>query len=65
MAKTLRCRDPGFDCDGVVQAATNEEVLQQAKTHAREVHGLDEIPNEVVQKAVAPIRDENSTPASM
>ncbi|RDV14518.1 DUF1059 domain-containing protein [Pontibacter diazotrophicus] len=38
--KRLNCRDAGFDCDGVFRAETDEEVLNQASQHAREVHGV-------------------------
>lgn len=40
MAKVLYCRDVGFDCDAVVQAETEEEILQQAAAHAQTVHGM-------------------------
>jgi predicted small metal-binding protein len=29
MAKVVRCRDVGFDCDGIVRAETEEEALKQ------------------------------------
>ena len=48
MAKVLRCRDVGMDCDFVAQADTEEEILQQAATHARMVHNMQEIPVEVI-----------------
>lgn len=38
--KELHCRDVGFDCDGVIKAITEEEVLQQAAEHALNVHGV-------------------------
>ena len=47
MAKILRCSDLGFDCDAVVRADSDEEVLQQAATHAREVHGFEKVPGEL------------------
>ena len=42
--KTLHCSDAGFDCQGVIQAATEEEVLTQAAKHAQEVHGVQVTP---------------------
>lgn len=42
MAKELHCRDLGFDCDGVVVADSDDEVVTQAAQHAREVHGMSE-----------------------
>lgn len=42
--KTLHCRDAGFDCQGVITANTEEEVLRQAASHAQEAHGLSVTP---------------------
>lgn len=60
MAKILRCRDVGFDCDAEVHASSEDEVMAQVAQHAREVHGVDDVPDEVVVRALAAIRD---TPA--
>lgn len=43
--KTLHCSDAGFDCQAVINANTNEEVLKQAAVHAKEVHGVDVTPD--------------------
>ena len=58
MAKVLRCSDVGFECDGVIRAETEEEVLKQAAEHARETHSLQEMTDEVVEKVRAAIQDE-------
>ncbi|NLD55105.1 MAG: DUF1059 domain-containing protein [Burkholderiaceae bacterium] len=58
MTKVVRCRDVGFDCNGVVRAPTEEEALKQVAAHAREVHGVDAVPPEVIQKVKAVMRDE-------
>jgi len=58
MAKVLRCSDVGFECDGVILAETEEEVLKQAAEHAKSVHNLEEISDEVVEKVRAAIQDE-------
>jgi predicted small metal-binding protein len=58
MAKVLRCNDVGFECDGVIRAETEEEVLKQAAEHARTVHNLQELTDDVVQKVRAAIQDE-------
>ena len=34
----LKCRNAGFDCAGVIQADTKDEVLRLAAAHALEVH---------------------------
>ena len=58
MAKVLHCKDVGFDCEGVVRAETEEEVLQMAAEHAQTVHGLDDLTEEVIEKVRSAIRDE-------
>jgi predicted small metal-binding protein len=57
MAKELICRDVGFDCDAVVQADSEEEVMAQAATHAREVHGLQSIDDQTAERIRAQIHD--------
>lgn len=39
MAYTLACRDAGVDCPYVARGETIEEVLEDGKKHAKEVHG--------------------------
>ena len=58
MAKVLRCSDVGFECDGVIRAETEEEVLKQAAAHAQEAHNLQEMTDEVVEKVRGAIREE-------
>ena len=57
MAKVLRCRDVGFDCDAEVRADSEAEVMARVAAHARDVHGIAEVPDEVAQRALAAIRD--------
>lgn len=40
MAKQLRCADVTGDCEAVVTGDTEEEVLNEAVQHAKEVHSL-------------------------
>lgn len=37
--KILRCRDAGFDCDAVVRATSEGELMEKAVRHAQEAHG--------------------------
>lgn len=57
MTKVLRCRDVGVDCDFEAKGETAEEIMNQAAKHAREEHGMTEIPAEVVEKCQKAIRD--------
>ena len=58
MTKVVHCRDVGFDCDGVVRAETEEEALAQVAAHAKTVHGLETVTDEVVEKVREVMRDE-------
>jgi predicted small metal-binding protein len=55
--KKLHCSDAGFDCKAVINAATTEEVLQQAAEHAKEVHGVTVTP-ELGQQLTGLIKDD-------
>ncbi len=50
MTKVVRCKDVGFDCDGVVKAETEEEALALVADHAKEVHNLETLTPEIVDK---------------
>ena len=55
--KTLHCRDAGFNCEGVIRANSEEEVLSQAAKHAQEVHGVSVTP-EMADQLKTLIREE-------
>lgn len=56
--KVLHCRDAGFDCDRVIRAETEEEVLKQAASHAKKDHHIEEIDDKMVENIKAIIKDE-------
>jgi predicted small metal-binding protein len=58
MAKVLRCRDVGLDCEGELRGQTEEEILRQAAEHAQDVHNIRDMSPDLVQKVRAAIRDE-------
>lgn len=58
MRKTIHCKDVGFECDGVIRAGNEEDVLKMAAEHARTVHGVAELTSEMVAKVRSVIRDE-------
>jgi predicted small metal-binding protein len=58
MSKVVHCRDVGFDCEGVVRAATQEEALEQVAAHAVAVYGLTEVTEGVVAKVLEVMREE-------
>ncbi len=58
MTKVVNCRDVGFDCEAVVRAETEEEALKMVAEHAKEVHGMQEVSPDVVEKVRSVMRDE-------
>jgi predicted small metal-binding protein len=56
--KTLHCADAGFNCEGVIRANTEEEVMMQAAQHARDVHGVEVTP-EMADQIKTLIKDED------
>lgn len=56
--KVVRCRDVGFDCEGVVRAENEEEVLRQVAEHASTVHNVDVTP-ELAAQVKSLIQDED------
>ena len=57
MTRELNCRDTGFDCDAVVRADSDEEVMAQVAAHVREVHGLEQIDADTDQQVRSQIHD--------
>ncbi len=57
MTRELNCSDVGFECDAVVRADSDEEIMAQVATHAREVHGLEEIDDATAAKVRSQIHD--------
>ena len=55
--KELRCRDAGFDCEGVVRGDDEQDVMSQATEHLREVHGITEVDEETGRKIRSLIQD--------
>ena len=58
MAKALRCRDVGTDCDFVAHAETEEGILKKAAEYAASAHDMKEISEEVLANVRAAIHDE-------
>lgn len=55
--KQFACATVVDGCDGVVTGATEDEVLAAAAAHAAEVHGMSEVPDDVVAAIRAGITD--------
>ena len=56
--KKFACGQVVPGCDGVVTGATDDDVVAAAAAHAASVHGMTEVPDEVVAAIRAGITDD-------
>lgn len=56
MAKYLRCRDLGMNCDFEAHGATEDDIMRQAAAHAQRAHQIADIPPELASQVRAAIR---------
>ena len=54
--KTFACGAVVPGCTATFTAETEEGILEQVARHAREDHGLDEVPEELVHQVLANLR---------
>jgi predicted small metal-binding protein len=48
--KQFKCGDVVLGCDWVTRNEDEEELFTEIPSHAREAHGMDEVPPEVVEQ---------------
>lgn len=58
MTKVINCKDLGFDCDAVVRAESTEEALNMVAGHAKQVHDMDTVSPELVDRVKRVMREE-------
>ncbi len=49
MAKILKCKDIGVDCDFVASGKTEEGVLKKAAEHARKDHNIKRVTKDYLE----------------
>jgi predicted small metal-binding protein len=55
--KEFRCGELVPGCAAKFEGETDDEILRQVEVHARDEHGMHEVPPEVVDKIVASISE--------
>jgi predicted small metal-binding protein len=55
--KRFSCADLVPSCDARFEAESEEQILAQVRSHARDEHGMDEVPPEVVDAIRATMVD--------
>ena len=63
MAKIIRCREVGVDCDFEARGATEKDVLDQCTEHGRTAHGIQELTAELLMLVLGSIREEPESQA--
>ncbi len=58
MTKVLRCGDLTPSGGYVARADSEGELMQKVAEHAREAHGIQSVPPDVVEKVKGAVRDE-------
>ena len=58
MARVLRCNAIFLGCGHVVRAESEEEIMRLAAEHAKQVHGITEIDEDMARKVRAAITSE-------
>ena len=51
--KQFRCGDVVPGCETTIEAESEDEVLEHVAEHAREAHGMDQVPPEVQDRVRA------------
>lgn len=55
--KEFRCGDLVPGCPTTFEAESTDEILEQVAVHARDEHGMYEVPPDVVDKVLAQISE--------
>jgi len=58
MAMTINCGDMGSDCTFVARGETLDEVLAVGAEHGKEVHGINELTPDMIEKVKSLVRTE-------
>ena len=56
MAKKFKCADIGMNCGFEATADTTEQLMPKVAVHAKTVHGMTEIPKDILAKVQAAIK---------
>jgi predicted small metal-binding protein len=48
--KQFKCGDVVLGCEWVTRNEDEQELFEEIESHAREAHGMDEVPPEVAEK---------------
>lgn len=56
MAKKFKCADIGMNCGFETTADTTEQLMPKVAAHAKTVHGMTEIPKDILAKVQAAIK---------
>lgn len=55
--KSFTCRDAGMDCDWRAEGQSDDEILNQVKTHADSKHGIKNMAQDMIDKVKSKISE--------
>lgn len=55
--KCFSCKDVGVNCSWTGTGKDNEELLRKIEEHVRNTHNMTQIPEDLIKKVIANIRD--------
>ena len=58
MSKAMKCGDVVPGCEYVARGETEDEVMARAAEHAKKDHGMETIPDHVLEKVKSAIHEE-------
>ena len=56
MTKRFGCSDVGVNCNWTTTADSEEDIMIKIKEHAKNVHGFNEIPQDLADKVKSAIK---------
>jgi predicted small metal-binding protein len=57
MAKSIKCLDVGVQCDFEARAENEAELMKKVAEHAKNAHGITQIPADLLAKVKAAIKN--------
>lgn len=57
MAKEIKCKDAGIDCNFVARGQSEDEVMKVAAEHGKQKHGMAQITPDLQRKMRSLIHD--------
>lgn len=58
--KAFACREVGMNCEWKTAGRDDEEIIERIRQHARVEHGLEQVPEDLIEKVRASLAEEKA-----